>query len=62
MTPPVVRLNLPMFYLQSNILPTEPLHSAVLENCFYFSVLNSADPDEMLPYVAFHLGLHCLTK
>ena len=23
---------------------------------------NSADPDEMLPYVAFHLGLHCLPK
>ena len=23
---------------------------------------NSADPDEMLPYVAFHLGLHCLSK
>ena len=21
---------------------------------------NSADPDEMLPYAAFHLGLHCL--
>ena len=23
---------------------------------------NSADPDVMLPYVAFHLGLHCLPK
>ena len=23
---------------------------------------NSADPDEMPPYVAFHLGLHCLPK
>ena len=21
---------------------------------------NSAEPDEMLPYVAFHLGYHCL--
>ena len=21
---------------------------------------NSGDPDEMLPYAAFHLGLHCL--
>ena len=23
---------------------------------------NSADPDEMPPYAAFHLGLHCLPK
>ena len=23
---------------------------------------NSADPDEMPHYVAFHLGLHCLSK
>ena len=23
---------------------------------------NSVDPDEMLHYVAFHLGLHCLPK
>ena len=22
----------------------------------------SVDPDEMLPYTAFHLGLHCLPK
>ena len=30
--------------------------------CIYAPILaNSADPDEMLPYVAFHLGLHCLT-
>ena len=26
----------------------------------YFA--NSADPDEMLPYAAFHLGLYCLSK
>ena len=24
--------------------------------------MNSADPDEMPPYAAFHLGLHCLPK
>ena len=24
------------------------------------SVLNIADPDEMLHYAPFHLGLHCL--
>ena len=27
-----------------------------------FVVANSADPDEMPHYVAFHLGLHCLSK
>ena len=26
----------------------------------YFVLANSADPDEMLHYAAFHLGLHCL--
>ena len=27
-----------------------------------FTFTNSVDPDEMLYYVAFHLGLHCLQK
>ena len=27
-----------------------------------FILAKSADPDEMLPYVAFQLGLHCLPK
>ena len=27
-----------------------------------FVLANSADPDEMPYYVAFHLGLHCLSK
>ena len=27
-----------------------------------FVVANSADPDEMPHYAAFHLGLHCLPK
>ena len=27
-----------------------------------FTLANSADPDEMLHCVAFHLGLHCLPK
>ena len=26
------------------------------------NLANSADPDEMSPYVAFHLGFHCLPK
>ena len=27
-----------------------------------FVIANSADPDEMPHYAAFHLGLHCLLK
>ena len=27
-----------------------------------FVLANSTDTDEMSPYVAFHLGLHCLPK
>ena len=27
-----------------------------------FVLANSADPDEMLHYAAFYLGLHCLPK
>ena len=27
-----------------------------------FVLANSTDPDEMLHYAAFHLGLHCLQK
>ena len=28
----------------------------------FIFIANSADSDEMLPYAAFHLGLHCLPK
>ena len=30
------------------------------QDCFIVS--NSADPDEMLPYAAFHLNFHCFLK
>ena len=33
---------------------------SVPEDCFILA--NSADPDEMQPYVVFHRGLHCLPK
>ena len=39
-------------YFQSYIL----LHSLMID----FVLEKSADPDEMPPYAAFHLGLHCL--
>ena len=29
---------------------------------FVLILANSADPDEMQHYAAFHLGLHCLQK
>ena len=36
-------------------------HLATVCQDTYLSVFaKSADPDEMLPYVAFHLGLLCL--
>ena len=28
----------------------------------FLFLASSVDPDEMLHYVAFHLGLHCLSK
>ena len=28
----------------------------------HFALANREDPDEMLQYAAFHLGLHCLPK
>ena len=33
---------------------------SVPEDCFFFA--NSAEPDEMSPYVAIQLNLHCLPK
>ena len=30
--------------------------------CVFLILANSADPDEMLPNAAFHLGLQCLQK
>ena len=39
-------------YLQSYIL----FHSLMID----FVLAKSADPDEMPPYAAFHLVLHCL--
>ena len=30
------------------------------QRLFFIFLANCADSDEMQPYVAFHLGLHCL--
>ena len=38
------------------------LYSYCLNMKIFFTFTNSVDPDEMLYYAAFHLGLYCLTK
>ena len=39
-----------------------PENDVLLSPNIAFILANSADPDEILPYVSFHLGLHCLPK
>ena len=39
-----------------------PKHIVFLSLKIDFALANSADPDEMPPCVAFHLGLPCLSK
>ena len=34
----------------------------ILKNIVFLTLKNSADPDEMLHYAAFHLGLYCYSK
>ena len=50
-------------YVELSILPVK-IYISLLFLCLkiVFIVVNNADPDEMLPYVAFHQGLHCLPK
>ena len=46
--------------LQVRIIIFQLFTKKISEN--RFDLANSADPDEMLRYAAFHLGLHCLQK
>ena len=39
-----------------------PNYGAFLSLRIVFTLTNRVDPDEMLHYAEFHLGLHCLTK
>ena len=39
-----------------------PWNDVFLSLKIVFILANSADPDEMPHYAAFHLGLHCLPK
>ena len=44
--------------LSVNIQPT-----TLADDILYGTlIVNSADPDQMPPCVAFHMGLHCLTS
>ena len=44
-----------------SIIYIEGLHLIIKKKYMIdFVLANSADPDEMLPYAAFHVGLHCL--
>ena len=46
-----------------SIVYIEGLHVITFKNIKFFLdfvLTNNADPDEMPPYAAFHLGLHCL--
>ena len=61
--------NSPIFEPISMILVSKFKIHRVLSDKTYLSlrllsplIANSADLDEMLHYVAFHLGLHCLPK
>ena len=38
------------------------INDEFLSSKFVFILANSADPDEIWLYVAFHLGLHCFRK
>ena len=44
------------------MFPVISINDVYLSLKIVFILANSADLDEMLPYAAFHLGLHCLSK
>ena len=47
------------FYFFCSIILINPLST---RNPKIGTLANSKDPDEMLHYAAFHLGLHCLLR
>ena len=52
-----------MYVLKGQKLLFHPKNVVFLsESNFVFKLANSADPDEMPRFAAFHLGLHCLQK
>ena len=54
-----IGMGLPIMYFKGSQVELSKLGCiSVHEN--YLFLANSADPDEMQHYAAFHLGLHCL--
>ena len=51
-----ISMELPNLYFKGFLVKISVLIS-VPEDCFILA--NSEDPDEMLPYAAFHLGPNC---
>ena len=49
------------YVIITKISCTNPINSEWSLN-IVFILANIADPEEMPPYAAFHLGLHCLPK
>ena len=49
-------------YIEGSQVIISPKNITFLSLKIDFVLANSADPDEMLHYAVFHLGLHCLPK
>ena len=47
---------------ETSVFFVENNSSFILSVKIVFILANTEDPDEMLPYGAFHLGLYCLPK
>ena len=59
-----ISMGLPIVYLRGSPVEFSKLCVSVTKGCFnlFLKLANSADPDEMQHYAAFHLGLSCLPK
>ena len=49
-----------MYFVGSQVIISERYCTCISLSQIDFVLANSADPDEMLHYAAFHPGLHCL--
>ena len=57
-----ISMELSILYFEGLLVKISIKFDIFLSLKIVFILANSADPDEMLPYAAFHLGLHCLLK
>ena len=56
-----ISMDLSILYLKGTQVKISKIkYISVPEDCFILA--NIGDPDEMLSYAAFHLGLHCLPE